>query len=123
MTFKVLPYSYKITNIHTGQFYIGFRSANKIKADLDLGFKYFTSSKIVKSLGFKNFKIDWIEEFEDPDHAYDWEQMMIYVNLKDPLCLNKVCHFGKFSIEIFKKLTYTLKCLCCIFLLLKVSKL
>ena len=91
-----LPYCYKITHKTTGQFYIGSRCNKQAKHySEDFGIKYFTSSKLVKELGFENFKIDWIEEFEDPDHAYDWEQMMIYVNLKDPLCLNKSCYFGK----------------------------
>ena len=96
MTLKVLPYAYKITHKETGQFYIGSRTSKLAKHySEDLGFKYFTSSNYVKELGFENFKIDWIEEFDDSETAYDWEQMLIYVNLKDPLCLNKVCHFGK----------------------------
>lgn len=96
MTLKALPYVYKITHKETGQFYIGSRYSKNIKHHSeDLGFKYFTSSKLVKQLGFENFKIEWIEEFHTPELAYDWEQMMIYVNLKDPLCLNKHCTFGK----------------------------
>ena len=93
---KPLPYAYKITHKTTNQFYIGSRtSKNQKHHSEDLGFKYFTSSKTVKELGFENFKIDWIEEFPSAELAYDWEQMMIHVNLRDPLCLNKHCTFGK----------------------------
>ena len=54
---KKNPYVYKITHKETNQFYIGFRCANKVQANLDLGFKYFTSSKAVKELGL-TFKKD-----------------------------------------------------------------
>ena len=78
----VLPYVYKITHKITNQFYIGSRTSKSAKHHSeDLGFKYFTSSNYVKELGFENFKIDWIEEFPTSDLAYDWEQMMIHVNL------------------------------------------
>ena len=96
----VLPYCYKITHKTTGQFYIGSRCNKSAKHySEDFGIKYFTSSKEVKELGFENFKIDWIEEFPTKELAYDWEQMMIHVNLKDPLCLNKFSTFKnkKFS--------------------------
>lgn len=91
-----LPYVYKITHKTTNQFYIGSRTSQLAKHySEDLGFKYFTSSKVVKSLGFENFKIDWIEEFQDSETAYKFEQLIIFESFKDPLCLNKVCHFGK----------------------------
>ena len=90
-----LPYCYKIIHKTTNQFYIGFRSGNSVKAYKDLGFKYFTSSKTVKELGFENFKIDWIEEFENHETAYKFEQLIIFESFKDPLCLNKNCTFGK----------------------------
>lgn len=95
MSFIALPYVYKITNIYTNQFYIGSRVANKLHHSEDLGIKYFTSSNYVKNLGFENFKINWIEEFDNPNVAYKFEQLIIFELLKDPLCLNKVCHFGK----------------------------
>ena len=42
MTLKALPYVYKITNIHTNQFYIGSRCNKRAKHHSeDLGFKYF----------------------------------------------------------------------------------
>ena len=105
MTLKVLPYVYKITNIHTNQFYIGSRtSKNQKHHSEDLGFKYFTSSNYVKELGFENFKIDWIEEFQDSETAYKFEQLIIFESFKDPLCLNKVCHFGKTNFSMSDKI-------------------
>jgi hypothetical protein len=89
------PYVYKISHKTTNQFYIGFRSANKAPAHLDLGIKYFTSSKHVSMLGFENFNIDWIEVFNEADIAYKFEQLMIHESFKDLLCLNKSCYFGK----------------------------
>ena len=40
---KALPYVYKLVHKETGEFYIGFRCANKVPANEDLGIKYFTS--------------------------------------------------------------------------------
>lgn len=85
-----LPYVYKLTHKETNQFYIGYRSANRVKSEFDLGFKYFSSSKIIKKLGFENFNIEIIAEFFDSKDAYDFEQSHIEENFKDPLCLNKV---------------------------------
>lgn len=45
-----LPYVYKLTHKETNQFYIGYRSANRVKSEFDLGFKYFSSSKIIKKI-------------------------------------------------------------------------
>ena len=93
-----LPYCYKITHKETGQFYIGSRCNKSAKHYFqDFGIIYFTSSKTVKELGFENFKIDWIEEFDDPETAYKFEQLIIFESFKDPLCLNKHCMFGKES--------------------------
>ena len=91
---KNLSYCYKITHKTTGQFYIGYRCANKVQANLDLGIKYFTSSGYVKELGFENFKIDWIEEFDNPDQAYKFEQLTIKEYWQDNLNLNMSYGFG-----------------------------
>ncbi len=40
--YNVLPYVYRVENMVTGEFYIGYRSANKLPAKLDLP-KYKTS--------------------------------------------------------------------------------
>ena len=52
-----LPYVYKVTHKLNNKFYIGMRSANKVVAELDLGIKYFTSSKYVKNK-FDEFNIE-----------------------------------------------------------------
>jgi hypothetical protein len=42
---KVLPYVYRLDNTITGEFYIGYRAANKVPSEQDLGLKYFTSTQ------------------------------------------------------------------------------
>lgn len=86
------PYVYFGIHKETSQFYIGYRSNNKIQAHLDLGSKYFTSSKVIAELGFDKF--NWIiltEYFTDTanDDSYWDEQRLIKQHIKDPLCLNK----------------------------------
>lgn len=86
---KVLPYVYKLTHKETGEFYIGYRAANKVYSSNDLGYKYFSSSKKVKTIGFENFHIEIVAEFFNAEDAYEFEQGLIKENFKDPLCLNK----------------------------------
>ena len=43
-------YIYKVTNITTGQFYIGQRSSYTGSPEDDFGVHYFTSSKVVRPL-------------------------------------------------------------------------
>jgi hypothetical protein len=85
---KVLPYVYRLTHRTTGQFYIGFRCANKLPSSRDLGKIYFTSSKFVKS-NFLEFDLFIIAEFFDKDSAYEFEQKIIKENFDHPLILNK----------------------------------
>lgn len=96
----ILSYVYKLTHRETGEFYIGFRKSNKIKSELDLGFKYFSSSKHVKKLGFENFNIEIIAEFFKWEDAYEFEQELIKENWNNPLILNK--HYFKNNSSIFK---------------------
>lgn len=84
----ILPYVYKLTHKITGQFYIGYREANKIKSDLDLPI-YQSSSNYVKEIGFCNFNWGIIAEFFNGDDAYEFEQICISDSIKNPLCLNK----------------------------------
>ncbi len=91
-----LSYVYKLTHRETHHFYFGSRTANKQTALLDIGVKYFTSSKYVKQIGFENFHIDIIEEFINGKDAYDCEQRLIFESFKNPLCLNRSCfHQGE----------------------------
>ena len=89
-----LSYVYRLDHPSTGEFYFGLRTANKLPASQDLGFEYFTSSKYVKPR-FDEFNHTIIQEFVDPLEAYDLEQFLIYQELKNPLLLNRRCHYGK----------------------------
>lgn len=94
---KVLPYVYKLTHKETGEFYIGYRAANKVYSSNDLGCKYFSSSKKVKSIGFENFNIEIVAEFFAWEDAYDFEQGLIKEHFKDPLCLNRNYNINNIS--------------------------
>lgn len=89
------PYVYKLTNTVTGQFYYGYRTANKLKADLDIGIEYKTSSKVIKDIGFSQFSYEIISECYNEDRdiasseAYWIEQDLIRINFEDLLCLNR----------------------------------
>lgn len=87
------PYVYRLDHPVTGEFYIGYRSANKKPAHLDLPV-YRTSSDEVKER-FDEFNWTIIAEFFDADSAYDFEQLLIFEEWKDPLQLNKSCYYGK----------------------------
>ena len=89
-----LSYVYRLDNPTTGEFYFGFRKANSVPASQDLGFEYFTSSEYVEPR-FHEFNYTIIQEFVDPFEAYDLEQFLIYQELKNPLILNRRCHYGK----------------------------
>ena len=86
-------YIYKVTNITTGEFYIGQRSAYRSGTpEDDLGFHYFTSSKIVKPL-FMNNTSEWKKEILYRDIQFaetldDMEGFAIHRQIDDPLCLN-----------------------------------
>jgi hypothetical protein len=87
------PYTYIIIYNHTGEFYIGSRSANRTSAADDLWHTYFTSSKLIneriKSEGTDCFTAQVIDEFETPEEAFVAEQLMISERISNPLCLNK----------------------------------
>lgn len=90
---NILPYVYLCIHKNTGHFYIGYREANKLPAELDLPI-YKTSSKTVKS-NFSEFDWHIVAEFFDADSAYNFEQQLINENWGDELLLNKSCFFGK----------------------------
>lgn len=85
----ILPYVYLLTHRTTGHFYFGYREKNKVASVDDLGKEYFTSSSYIKKIGFDNFDIQILAEFFNPVDAYDFEQELIKINKKDPLCLNR----------------------------------
>lgn len=88
------PYVYKLIHKESKEFYFGVRWGNKYPAELDLGKRYKTSSKIVKPR-FDEFYIDSITEFTDNEAAIDHEQRLIESHWGDPLLLNKAIQVSK----------------------------
>ena len=84
---KVAPYVYRLDNTETGEFYIGYRCANKAPSSDDLGKQYFTSSKIVKPR-FHEFIISIIAEFFDKEDALKFEVELIGQHWKQEGSLN-----------------------------------
>lgn len=90
-----MPYVYKIINIETNEFYIGFRSANvrfKRTSAEDLLIYYFTSSKSLKNLikeTPEKFTSEILFTYDDIDVVYWYEQLSIKLHISNPLCLNK----------------------------------
>ena len=92
---KPAPYVYKLTHKITGQFYFGYRKENvKLKrlAKDDLGKFYFTSSKIIKEIGFKNFYYEILGEYEKWEEAYIIEQQKIKEHWRNILLINGFYH-------------------------------
>ena len=85
----IYPYVYKLTHKVTGQFYFGYRCANKVNSTYDLGIHYFSSSYCVKELGFENFDSLVIAEFFDKSAAIEFENKLISEEWRSPLILNK----------------------------------
>ena len=86
-------YIYKVTNIITGQFYIGQRRSYKGTPEDDLGIHYFTSSKIVKPL-FMNNTSEWQKEILYRDIQFaetldDVEGYAIHRVINNEFCLNR----------------------------------
>ena len=86
------PYIYKVTNLETGQYYIGSQCIGKT-----VGVNYFTSStnkefwEDFKTYGEEKYKIEIIKAFDDPDECVRDENYMIRNHMlkRDGLCLNK----------------------------------
>jgi hypothetical protein len=90
---QVKPYVYRIDH-PSGNFYIGYRYANKVVAVEDFGILYQTSSNKLKH-PFHEYKQTIVAEFETGYEAYDFEQKIIYDNIGNVLMENGVCHYGK----------------------------
>ena len=84
---KVRPYVYRCEHKETGRFYIGYRSANKVPADQDLGFYYFTSCKEVRN-NFSEYSYEILSEYDNIEMAYEVEQVLLYNLRHDPLLIN-----------------------------------
>ena len=85
---NIYPYVYKCTHKSTSEFYFGFRKANKVPAELDLGLVYKTSSKIVKP-NFDSYNYEILAVFYESQDANDFEQDLIKEYWGHPLLLNK----------------------------------
>lgn len=83
-----MPYVYLLTHKISGQFYIGYREANKLPSNEDLPL-YQSSSIEVHKLGFNNFEFLIIAEFFNGQDAYHYENVLIKEHFHNPLCLNK----------------------------------
>lgn len=88
MASKAKPYVYRCKHKETKRFYIGYRAANKVPADEDLGIHYFTSSKEV-SADFQNYNFEILSEYESVLMAFEVEQRLIYECRNDELLINK----------------------------------
>lgn len=103
------PYVYKLTNKDTGQFYIGYRFANKLPASQDFGIEYRSSSKAIIKEQFNQYNQEIIVEFYSEDReeasisAYWYEQGLIKQYFKDPLCLNENYQDKETSKGIFRR--------------------
>jgi hypothetical protein len=100
------PYVYKATNKITGEYYFGYRYHNtKLKTPRkikdDLGVKYFTSCKQIKSAK-DQFTFDLLLVADTPENAYYYEQELIGKHWNDPLLLNKFRHNVQNSKNIFR---------------------
>lgn len=90
---QVNPYVYRIDH-PSGNFYIGYRYANKVPAIDDFGILYKTSTNRLKYT-FEEYEQTIIAEFNTGHEAYDFEQKMIYDNIGNDLMENGVCHYNK----------------------------
>ena len=69
-------YVYKCVERDTGRFYIGYRWKNYLPAEKDLGTKYFTSNKYVKS-NWNKFDYFIVAEFFNKKDAFVFETELI----------------------------------------------
>ncbi len=110
---KILPYVYICVNKNNNEFYIGYRSGNKLPSHEDLP-KYKTSSKLVKPI-FDEFNWYIIAEFFDGNDAFIFEQDLIKENIHNPLNLNRniggQCYWGgkHHSLETKQKMSIIAK--------------
>lgn len=86
-----MAYVYKLKHKTNGRFYIGYRCRNEV----DLGTKYFTSSKHINKDNFNEFDIEILAEELSRDAAYNLEQQTIYKHWEDVLIINESCYYGK----------------------------
>lgn len=89
----ILPYVYRIEHKESKQFYFGFRCANQLPPEVDLP-QYKTSHKEIKN-SFDDYSWIIVAEFFNKEHAYDFEQFLIFQHWGNPLMINKSCFHEK----------------------------
>jgi hypothetical protein len=82
-------YTYKLVHKDTGQEYFGYRQTSLPDPYMDLGIKYFSSSKFVKCLGFENFYYGVVEIYDNKIECFWAEQELIKSILYSGKCLNR----------------------------------
>jgi len=96
-TYLAPPYVYRIDHPISGEFYVGYRKANKLPAIEDFGHVYKTSSKLLTH-PFDEYTHMLLAEFfteTASEDAYDFEQLTIFENWNNPSLANKSCFHGK----------------------------
>lgn len=91
-------YVYRVTHIPTGQHYIGSRKSRGLPAYQDLGKRYFTSSKDVRSLFMSaphEFRIRIVSEHPTYRDAFLKEQRYLARTLGKYPLFNKARFFGE----------------------------
>lgn len=87
-------YVYKVVDLTSGEFYIGFRKGNiKVRRtpEQDLLIKYFTSGALRKRILMdpNNFRGYILFRSGDHEVSYWYEQVLIKENKSNPLCVNR----------------------------------
>lgn len=83
-------YVYRCEHKRTKKFYIGYREANEVAPEDDLGKWYFTSSTII-SKNFEQYNYEILGKYDTGKTAFDVEQRLIFEFKDDPYCLNRWC--------------------------------
>lgn len=93
---NIYPYVYKITNLLTGQFYIGSRFANvkmNRRAGDDLKHYYRSSStqvkQEIKTSGIENFQFEVLFQYDSYTACFVYENLLIKNNADNPNLINK----------------------------------
>src|ERR1035441_3781374 len=86
---KKWHYIYKTTNLVNSKFYIGMHSTDNLEDEYIGSGKYLWNS--IRKHGRENFKIEFLEFFENRENLKAREKVLVNENLlKDPMCMNLV---------------------------------
>jgi hypothetical protein len=82
-------YVYRLVHKTSGQEYFGSRKTAQVDPYDDLGVKYFSSSKIVKEIGFAEFYHEVVAVYDSFTECYWEEQRLIESIFNSGKCLNR----------------------------------